>query len=78
MTANNDGERTLVEWEGVAGTTELQEIAGLEGIIGKELSIEGFEETGAYLGILEASNFVLPCFDLVVAVAVSLRFRGLA
>lgn len=62
VTVNNDGDRTLVEWEGAAGTTELQEIAGLEGIIGDELTINGIVETGEYLGILEASGFVNSTF----------------
>lgn len=60
VTVRNDGETTVVEWEGATGTTELQEISGLEGIVGQDLTIDGVLETGEYLGILEVRFFAWP------------------
>lgn len=61
-TVSGDSTATTIEWEGAPGTTELQEIVGLEGIIGRSLTIEGVLGTGEYLGILEVRLFVSPLF----------------
>lgn len=53
-----DGESVVDEWEGVAGE-ELQEIPGVEGAVGSDLTIEGVLEVGEYLGILEVFNRLL-------------------
>lgn len=48
-----DGATILEEWDAVPGSSELQEIPGLEGVEGGRLSIEGVEGAGDYLAILE-------------------------
>lgn len=55
---NDDDDR--VEWEATAGTTELQEIPVLEGLLLYTFEIEGVMDVGEYLGILEVSFRAIP------------------
>lgn len=48
-----DGDVILEEWEATPGSTELQEIPGLEGLECSNLDILGVMEAGEYLGIVE-------------------------
>lgn len=50
--------QTVVEaWEATPGTTELQEIPGLEGLEGNYFEINGVMEAGEYFAILEVRSF---------------------
>lgn len=50
--------QTVVEeWEAAPGTTELQEIPGLEGVKLRNFMIMGIMEAGEYLAILEVHSF---------------------
>lgn len=77
VTVTDDTEETVVEWEGATGTTELQEIVGLEGIFGEYLTIEGILDTGEYLGILEVRFFISPNLCRVFALIISVCLLGL-
>lgn len=46
--------QTVVEvWEAAPGSTELQEIPGLEGLEGSDFEINGVMEAGEYFAVLE-------------------------
>lgn len=47
------GETAVEEWEATPGSAELQEIPGLEGLVGTDLEITGVMEEGQYFAILE-------------------------
>ena len=46
----------MEEWDAVGGSSEMQEIPGLEGTEGRSITIEGVMDIGDYFAILEARN----------------------
>lgn len=53
------GETAVEEWEATPGSTELQEIPGLEGLEGDDIGIIGVMEEGEYFAILEVRTFYI-------------------
>lgn len=56
LTVELDGQTVVEGWEATAGSTELQEIPGLEGLGGSDFEIKAIMEDGEYFAILEVSR----------------------
>lgn len=53
LTVLIDGEVVVEEWDAAPGQSELQEIPGVEGLVGSLIEIDGVVEIGEYVAILE-------------------------
>lgn len=66
--------QTVVEvWEAAPGSTELQEIPGLEGLEGSDFEINGVMEAGEYFAVLEVEIYVNVVEVPVVGTSASTR-----
>lgn len=57
LTVAVNGRTRVEEWEATPGSTELQEIPGLEGRRGWEIEITGSMREGEYFAILEVRTY---------------------
>lgn len=54
-----DGEVVVEEWDAAPGQSELQEIPGVEGLVGSLIEIDGIVEIGEYFAILEVRSVMI-------------------
>lgn len=65
----------VLEWDGTPGSSEMQTITGVEGVLASDVTIQGVLASGEYFGILEVQNkwlhaavpmkyFIRPAFAL--------------